>query len=573
MEIKNTVTISSTRVYFDELNKEDLDAVRMTFFRFNRLKEWYYNQSYNERYLGIPFVHENETETSLLKKKYRELFDGKLMDYYVTSLFSTVNGMRKSQRELLKLHAKELEERQDNRREKVSALEEKLARMLAGKSWLKAYGKYLAGKCPVPDAPSVQKQGFTFSEGKVCFRGKGNRIVMEDPAVYEQGLERRIRRMKSRIAQIKDKIDRAEKSKSGIPPRITFGSRKQYRKKDTLSLSGKDLEEWHKERDFARDRIVNFSGRTTSKDGNFLCRYNGKERTMSVTMINGTIVTFYNVCFPYRGKELEEYLADRKGSVGYTMERKIDGDGREYLVFKATFTQKKEDINYSTSDGVLAYDFNYDHIAWADVSAEGNLLRYGTIPFCLDGLSSGHAKVVLGTAVKKLVSLAAEKKKPIVREDLDFVKKKARMEYQDKKKNRKLSALIYSQSIAMVEARAFREDIAVLAVNPAYTSLIAKVKYIYIRGISIHCAAAYVIGRRALGFEEKVPAYLTKLVAKTTKNPWKSIFAHAKKAASSYFREKQPVWEKWKLFDTDVHRYKEDYHTWKEFHVLIQSNL
>ena len=569
MEDKNTITISSTRVYMDELKQEDQNVILMTFFRFNRMKEWYYNQSYNERYLGIPFIHENKTETSLLKEKYRELFGGKLMDYYVTSLFSAVNGMRKSQRELLTLHAKELEERQANRREKVSALEEKLTRMLSGKAWLKAYGKYLAGKCPVPEAPSVQKQGFTFSEGKVCFRGKGNRIVREDPRVYEWELERRICRMKSRIAQIRDKIDRAEKSKSSIPPRITFGSKKQYRKKDTLSLSGKVREEWHKERDFARNRIVNFSGRTTSKDGNFLCRYDGKKATMSVTMINGTAVTFCNVSFPYRGKELEEYLADRKGSVGYTMERKIDGNGREYLVFKAVFTQKKTDINYSTSDGVLAYDFNYDHIAWADVSAEGNLLRYGTIPFCLEGLSSGHAKVVLGTAVKKLVSLAAEKKKPIVREDLDFVRKKARMEYQDKKKNRKLSSLIYSRSIAMVEARAFREDVAVLAVNPAYTSLIAKVKYIYTRGISIHCAAAYVIGRRALGFEEKVPAYLSNLVTETKKNPWKSIFAHAKKAASSYFREKQPVWEKWKSFDTDVRTYKEDYQAWRELHAFV----
>ena len=102
MEDKNTITISSTRVYLDGLKKEDLDVVLMTFFRFNRMKEWYYNQSYNERYLGIPFVHENKTETSLLKEKYRELFDGKLMDYYVTSLFSTVNGIRKSQRELLR---------------------------------------------------------------------------------------------------------------------------------------------------------------------------------------------------------------------------------------------------------------------------------------------------------------------------------------------------------------------------------------------------------------------------------------------------------------------------------------
>lgn len=195
------------------------------------------------------------------------------------------------------------------------------------------------------------------------------------------------------------------------------------------------------------------------------------------------------------------------------------------------------------------------------------LIKSGVIPFHLDGLSSGHAKVVLGTAVKNLVSLAVKRQKPIVREDLNFIKKKARMEYQDKVTNRKLSALIYSQAIAMVEARAFREHVAILTVNPAYTSLIAKVKYMQPKGISIHCAAAYVIGRRALGVTEQVPQYLKKVSARA-KNPWRSIFSHAKKATSSYFRKKQPVWDKWKLFDADVRKYKEDYSAWKQSPAL-----
>lgn len=569
MLVKNTTTISSTRIYIDQMAPEERDVTLLTFTRYNHMKEWYYNQSYNEKYLGIPFVHENETETSLIKKKYRELYGGELMDYYVSSLFSSVNGMRKSQRELMKLYDMERKERQDNRSEKISALEEKLARMRMGKSWLKAYGKFLAGKNPAPEAPSVKKHGFTFSDGKIFFRGKHNKLMSEDPAVYERDLEERIRCTRSRIGLIKDKIHRTEESRKNIPPRITFGSKKQYRKKDTLHLTGKELEAWHKERDFARNRIVNFSGRAVAKKGNYLCFYEAEENTLSVRMINGTTVTFRNISFPYRGEELKEYIEDKKGSVGYTMERKIDGDGREYIVFKATFTECKQYLNYSKSDGVLAYDFNYDHIAWADVDAEGNLKKSGVIPFHLDGLSSGHAKSVLGAAVKHLVSLAVEKRKPIVREDLDFVKKKTRMEYHDKKRNRKLSALIYSKSIAMVEARAFREDVAVLTVNPAYTSLIAKVKYIYGKSTSIHCAAAYVIGRRSLGLPEKVPRYLSRLLSRKIKNPWRSIYSHAKNVGSSYFRKKQPVWNKWKQFNEDVREYHDDYHSWKNPEVFV----
>ena len=559
MEYKSTFTIPSARIYMDELSSVEQDMVRLTFLRYNRMKEWYYNQSYNEKYLGIPFAVVGKTETALLKEHYRVLYGGKLSDYYVTSLFSSVNGMRKSQKELLKLAEQERMQRQENRREKVDSLKERLVWMQAGKDWLKAFGRYLAGKGTEPKAPSVQKQGFTYSSGKLFYRGKKNQLVEAEPFVYERELEKRIRQTKARIAQIEDKIRRTDEKAGRIPSRITFGSKKQYKKKDTLSLTGKELRAWHQERDFARNRIVNFSGRAVSPDGNYLCKYDAEGHTLEITMINGEKILFHEVHFPYRGEELAQYLKERKGSVGYMMERKKDGNGREYLIFKAALTVKKDNLNYSTSDGVLAYDFNYDHIAWADVSSDGNLIKAGVIPFTLDGLSSGHAKEILGVAVKKLVSLAVDRKKPIVREDLDFVRKKAQMEYREKRQNQKLSALTYSKAIAMVEARAFREDTAVLKVNPAYTSLIAKVKYMKLKNLSIHCAAAYVIGRRGMGFLENLPSYLNCLVPKTQKNRWRTVFIHAKKAGPSYFRKNLPVWDKWKQFDANVHNYNENY--------------
>ena len=88
MEYKSTFTIPSVRIYMDELSSAEQDMVRLTFLRYNRMKEWYYNQSYNEKYLGIPFAVDGKTETALLKEHYRALYGGKLSDYYITSLFS-----------------------------------------------------------------------------------------------------------------------------------------------------------------------------------------------------------------------------------------------------------------------------------------------------------------------------------------------------------------------------------------------------------------------------------------------------------------------------------------------------
>ena len=146
MEYKSTFTIPSVRIYMDELSSAEQDMVRLTFLRYNRMKEWYYNQSYNEKYLGIPFAVDGKTETALLKEHYRALYEGKLSDYYITSLFSSVNGMRKSQKELIKLAEQERMQRQENRREKADSLKERLVWMQAGKDWLKAFGRYLAGK-------------------------------------------------------------------------------------------------------------------------------------------------------------------------------------------------------------------------------------------------------------------------------------------------------------------------------------------------------------------------------------------------------------------------------------------
>ena len=47
-------------------------------------------------------------------------------------------------------------------------------------------------------------------------------------------------------------------------------------------------------------------------------------------------------------------------------------------------------------------------------------------------------------------------------------------------------------------------------VNPAYTSVIGRFKYAKMYGLSVHEAASFVIGRRGLDFEEKVPKELIK---------------------------------------------------------------
>ena len=74
-----------------------------------------------------------------------------------------------------------------------------------------------------------------------------------------------------------------------------------------------------------------------------------------------------------------------------------------------------------------------------------------------------------------------------------------------------LSSLSYRKIIQSVHSRAIRHGVEVIDVNPAYTSLIGRIKYAVLYGLTIHASAALAIARRGLGFSEKVPRCLDKI--------------------------------------------------------------
>lgn len=74
--------------------------------------------------------------------------------------------------------------------------------------------------------------------------------------------------------------------------------------------------------------------------------------------------------------------------------------------------------------------------------------------------------------------------------------------------NRRTVPFAYRQLTEMLVRRALRKGLLVKRVNPAYTSWIGKLKYASQYGISRHVAAAYVIGRRGLGLQERLPKRL-----------------------------------------------------------------
>src|SRR5215469_9157523 len=98
------------------------------------------------------------------------------------------------------------------------------------------------------------------------------------------------------------------------------------------------------------------------------------------------------------------------------------------------------------------------------------------------------------------------RRKPIAIEKLDFAKKRATLEAESRKHARMLSAFAYTRIQAVLRARSYDAGIAVLASNPAYSSIIGKYKFASRYELSAHNATACVLARRVDDFGERLPS-------------------------------------------------------------------
>ena len=155
--------------------------------------------------------------------------------------------------------------------------------------------------------------------------------------------------------------------------------------------------------------------------------------------------------------------------------------------------------------GAIGVDLNADHFAVADTDASGNCINAWRVPLVTYGKNTNQAEALIGDAVASVVQYACEVGKPIVIERLDFRQKKAALEGESRKYSRMLSSFSYGKIKAYFISRGYREGVEIHQVNPAFSSMIGRVKFMERYGLSVHQAAALVLARRSLGFSERIP--------------------------------------------------------------------
>ena len=196
--------------------------------------------------------------------------------------------------------------------------------------------------------------------------------------------------------------------------------------------------------------------------------------------------------------------AARASELGQAVSYRFKRDGKGWRVFAATAMM---DVPVVTDQrrGAIGVDLNADHLAVAETDSSGNPVHSFSVPLVTYGKSQHQAEATIGDAVTVVVDYARDAGKPIVIEKLDFRQKKAALEGESRKYSRMLSSFSYGKTKACFVSRGYRQGVEVHQVNPAFSSVIGRVKFMERYGLSVHQAAALVLARRLLNCSERIP--------------------------------------------------------------------
>ena len=356
------------------------------------------------------------------------------------------------------------------------------------------------------------------------------RAELEIARAVERGRLNQVHHKGRRLANLRHRLSALEADISAGRVRLCFGSRKLWRRQYALEANGYgNHEEWLSDwREFRGGEFFVLGSRdeaagcqlcvaNVADDGALTLRLRMPD---SLAERHGKYLLIENVRFAYGHDQVLAALQSNSEYAGYQRQHgekearstelgqaisyRFKRDGRGWRVFVST---NMMDVLVVTDRrrGAIGVDLNADHLAVAETDASGNCLKAWRVPLFTYGKSTHQAEALIGDAVASVVAYAKDVGKPIVIEELDFRQKRAVLEGTSRRYSRMLSSFSYGKVKAYFLSRGYREGVEVHQVNPAYSSVIGRVKFMERYGLSVHQAAALVLARRLLGCSERIP--------------------------------------------------------------------
>lgn len=359
-----------------------------------------------------------------------------------------------------------------------------------------------------------------------------------------EGLEKKIKKLenkssyslklffkKRRLLKLREKLKKLETDNKNGVVRICFGTKKLFNAQFHLEKSGfKSFDEWKEAWEQARNNNFFFLGSKDETAGNQTCtaivQKDGK-LTLRIRVPDalisqyGKYIAIADISFNYGQNAILAALGDctirnalqrlknpAYKNRGQALSYRFAKDKKGWRIFVSTTLSEPEWLT-TPKTGVIGVDINIDHLAVVESDHNGNPITKYTIPLDLHGKNTDQRLAEIGNACAEVVKIATETKKDIAIEELNFQQKKAELgQINNTKYRRMLSSFAYQTIIRTIKSRAFRFGVHIHEVNPAYTSLLGRIKFAKRYGLSIHQAAALCIGRRFLGFSERPPRHL-----------------------------------------------------------------
>ena len=296
------------------------------------------------------------------------------------------------------------------------------------------------------------------------------------------------------------------------PKKLIFGSRALFEQLKKKHLTGAKREKLRQKWEERRYGILYSIGQKASK-GNLNLRLVNLEGQwhLRINLGNGEYVWAKVVRSAKRKTDKWigfisdiEHAEKTNDWFPYTVRLKLR-NGKIYAQFSRE--EKFPEVTITKDNGVMGIDINaYPfHLALVHTAKDGNLEKYERIS--LDNLLEGSSEkreYLSWQVVHQVVGIAKRERKAIVVENLEKLPKGKRGDGLPKLRQ-KLQKWVYKGLLQKIKIVAKRNGIQVIKVNPAYTSIIGKLKYAPLYNIDKDTAGAYVIARRGLGFKERLP--------------------------------------------------------------------
>ncbi|MBZ5751253.1 hypothetical protein, partial [Metabacillus rhizolycopersici] len=284
---------------------------------------------------------------------------------------------------------------------------------------------------------------------------------------------------------------------NGTVPKMVDGSKQLFKELVHKKIT---KEEW---RDARSNAVYSRGEKSKGGNKNIKLSYLG-ENLFEMRVLNpfsdkrGDRLSFV-VCFPDKFVfSIASYLETGESYSVRILRRKDK--------YEVHFAMEEENSCEPTFEkGIAGLDMNPDNLSVTIVYPNGNF-RASKV-FWMHDINTVSANkrdwIIQQTVVEMLMWVKSFGVDTLSMEELKFLQQNKNASF-----NRMASNFSYSNITKTLISACFKEHIALIQVKPYYSSFIGKMKYQQTYGLSIHQSAAFVLARRGLGFEEKIPKEL-----------------------------------------------------------------